>query len=287
MQVQISCTDPQSGQTRQPKLKIPVAIGRTFELMPANHGGRPMSRIVLKNAQVSDYHVLLEEQNGQLIAVDQGSRQGISINGASVPRGPLRRGDRLQVGPYEIQIIDISAKSAPSSGSRNAAPPGSRNAAPAMGGGAAAGLGGGVAAGLGGGVAAGLGGAAAAGLGGAAAMAAGNAMMGGTGGMGGGQVCTRMVGFLFKRPCNRTNPIGCRYCNGGNLGDDDDPYFRERSFYSGYGSYRRGCWGNRYYSNRDRYYYDPDRRDVDFTEADTDTLTNEADTDYEQDMGAS
>ena len=277
MQVQISCTDPQTGQTRQPKLTIPVAFGRTFALMPANHNGQPLSRVVLQNTQVSDYHVLLEEQNGQLIAVDQGSSQGISINGASVPRGSLRQGDRLQVGPYEIQILDISASSATPSGSGNTA---------AAIGGAAAGAGGGVA-GLGGAAAAGLGGAAAAGLGGAAAMAAGNAMMGGAGGMGNGQVCTRMVGFLFKRRCNRTNPMGCRYCDGGRRGDDDDPYFHERSFYPGYGSYRRGCWGSRYYNNRDRYYYDPDRRDVDFTEADADTLTNETDTDYEQDMGAS
>jgi len=250
LQIQLSWTEPATGERRQPQLATPVAIGRTFNLMPADLNGQRVSRIVLSEAQVSDYHALIEDQNGELVVVDRGSSHGLLVNGASVPRSILHNGDRLQIGPYEIQI-SLAAAGAFSPGQAAAV----------------------------------VGGAAAAGLGGAAAMAAGSAAMGADAGTE-SFACYRKIGFLFKRRCTRTSPVGCPDCDGGKLGDDDDPYFYERSFYTDYGSYRRG-WGSTYYRNRDRYSYNPDRRDVDFTEADAETVSSEADTDYEQDMGAS
>ena len=96
--------------------------------------------------------------------------------------------------------------------------------------------------------------------------------------------CDRMVGFLFKRRCGRTSQVGCPYCHGGQV--NEDPYFYERSYYSGYGSYQHGYWGSSYYANRDTYYYNSDRN-VDFTDADSASFERELDTDYERDMGAS
>lgn len=97
--------------------------------------------------------------------------------------------------------------------------------------------------------------------------------------------CDRMVGFLFKRRCGRTSQIGCPYCHGGHV--NEDPYFYERSYYSGYGSYQHGYWGSTYYANRDTYYYNTETRSVDFTDADSASFERELDTDYERDMGAS
>ncbi len=88
-----------------------------------------------------------------------------------------------------------------------------------------------------------------------------------------------MVGFLFKRRCGRTDTTGCPHCN--------PTYEEDYAYYSGYGEYRSGYWGDRYYYNRDRYDYDPETGNIDFTEADTASLEDENDTDFETNMGAS
>ncbi|QIR40732.1 FHA domain-containing protein [Tolypothrix sp. PCC 7910] len=90
--------------------------------------------------------------------------------------------------------------------------------------------------------------------------------------------CDRMVGFLFKRPCGRTDRTGCPYC--------EKSYEEDYAYYSEYGNYRSG-WGRDYYDNRDRYSYDPKTGDVDFTEADAVSLEAQRDTEFESDMGAS
>ncbi|BAY25051.1 Forkhead-associated protein [Calothrix sp. NIES-2100] len=90
--------------------------------------------------------------------------------------------------------------------------------------------------------------------------------------------CDRMVGFLFKRRCGRTDRTGCPYC--------EQTYENDYAYYSDYGHYRSG-WGSDYYDERDRYSYDPDTGNVDFTEADAVSLEDERDTDFESDMGAS
>jgi pSer/pThr/pTyr-binding forkhead associated (FHA) protein len=96
-------------------------------------------------------------------------------------------------------------------------------------------------------------------------------------------VCERMVGFLFKRRCGRTDPRGCSYCQDGRV--YEDPYATEYSYYQGYGRY--DDWGSDYYYRRDRYHYNRETGDVDFTEADSEAFENETDMDFEQDFGAS
>ncbi|OUL22810.1 peptide-binding protein [Nostoc sp. RF31YmG] len=90
--------------------------------------------------------------------------------------------------------------------------------------------------------------------------------------------CDRQVGFLFKRRCGRTDRTDCPYC--------DQTYEDDYAFYSDYGHYRSG-WGSDYYDDRDRYSYDPETGNVDFTDADSVSLENERDADFERNMGAS
>ncbi|BAY13917.1 FHA domain-containing protein [Calothrix sp. NIES-2098] len=90
--------------------------------------------------------------------------------------------------------------------------------------------------------------------------------------------CDRMIGFLFKRRCGRTDRIGCPDCN--------QTYEDDYAFYSDYGNYRSG-WGRDYYDERDRYSYDRETGNVDFTEADSVSLEDERDADFESNMGAS
>jgi FHA domain len=101
--------------------------------------------------------------------------------------------------------------------------------------------------------------------------------------------CDRMIGFLVKRRCGRTDRTGCPNCNGGQSSADPnyDPYFYERNYYPGFGFYRLGDWGHPYYSDRNSYSYNSETRSVDFTEADGTSLEQENEGDYEQDMGAS
>lgn len=93
------------------------------------------------------------------------------------------------------------------------------------------------------------------------------------------QECDRMVGFLFKRRCGRTDRTDCPHCH--------PAYQQDYAYYSGYGDYHSGSWGSSYYHNRDCYYYNPETDNVDFTEADAMSLENEYDGDFEQNMGAS
>lgn len=225
MQIQLSWVDPDTGDRQEIVLETPVALGREFAQMPDEIHGNRVSRIVLADSQVAEYHALLDVSNNELIAVDRNTSTGTLINGVRLPSSTIIEGDRLQIGPYEIQVnLNIRA-TAPSS-------------------------------------------------------------------LGETWTCDRMVGFLFPRRCGRTSRIGCEYCNSGSV---NDPYFYERSYYSGYGRYDRGNWGSDYYEERDRYSYNSETGDVDFastgsvdfTDADNISLETEADTDFEHDMGAS
>lgn len=97
--------------------------------------------------------------------------------------------------------------------------------------------------------------------------------------------CQRNLGFLIPKPCGRTDPTNCPHCHGNP--NQPDVYQSDRSYYSGYGNYSRGYWGDRYYSDREYYSYDPNTGNIDFTEADANSLEVEESTDYELDLGGS
>jgi hypothetical protein len=100
-----------------------------------------------------------------------------------------------------------------------------------------------------------------------------------------GGECDQMVGFLVRKRCGRRLRVGCPNCDAGH--PNNDPYYTDHAYYTGYGSYRSGYWGSNHYYYRDSYSYDPETGNVDFTEADGASLGQELDADFEQDMGAS
>lgn len=172
MQIQLNWTEPTTGKRQQPLLKTPITLGRKFALMPQILAGEKVSRIVLANDQVSDYHALIDFQDGKFLVFDQNSITGTRINGSQLPSSELRNGDRLQIGLYEIAISLTSVTSSTEDSGR----------------------------------------------------------------------CDRLVGFLFRRRCDRSSRIGCPYC-GGNV--DNAPYFyQDHSYYPGYGNYNSGYWGS-------------------------------------------
>ncbi|WP_341529023.1 FHA domain-containing protein [Nostoc sp. UHCC 0302] len=203
MQIQLNWIDPNTGESRKPLLETPVAIGREFQQMPQQSNGERVSRVVIQDDLVADYHALIEWQNQELIIIDQNTSTGIKINGEQLTTGNLKDGDRIQIGACEI-VVNFADTA---------------------------------------------------------------------------WECDRMVGFLFKRCCGRTDRTDCPYCN--------ESYEEDYAYYSGYGNYQSGYWGSDYYYERDRYSYDPNTGNVDFTEADATSFENENDADFESNMGAS
>jgi pSer/pThr/pTyr-binding forkhead associated (FHA) protein len=126
IEIQLTWQEPATGQRREPRLRTPIAFGREFARMPTKHNGHPVARMVLSHDQVSRFHALLEwEQNQQLVVTDQGSVNGIYVNGQRQTRAILNNGDILQIGPYAITVnfanpnIPISSSSPSPAASSN------------------------------------------------------------------------------------------------------------------------------------------------------------------------
>lgn len=110
LQIQLSWDDPATGERREPKLSVPIAFGREFARLPAEYGGQRVSRILLNSSEVSRYHALINLEQNQLVVIDQGSVNGVSVNGQRQTRSVLANGDTLQIGPYMITVtFGISA----------------------------------------------------------------------------------------------------------------------------------------------------------------------------------
>jgi pSer/pThr/pTyr-binding forkhead associated (FHA) protein len=106
LQIQLSWEDPATGERREPRLSPPIAFGREFAKMPPESGGQRVARMVLTSNEVSRYHALIDwEQNQQqLVVIDQGSANGIFVQGQKQTRCTLASGDTLQIGPYIITV---------------------------------------------------------------------------------------------------------------------------------------------------------------------------------------
>ena len=109
MKVQLTWIEVESEQKRSPTFETPVAIGRTFGLMPSHLEGNRVSRLVIDDADIWDYHALLLERDSQLVI--QPRRSQVKVNGELCSRDfcLLREGDRVQIGSYEIEITAIES----------------------------------------------------------------------------------------------------------------------------------------------------------------------------------
>ncbi|MEH2326255.1 MAG: FHA domain-containing protein [Nostoc sp.] len=103
-QIQLSWEEPATGERRQPRLSMPIAFGREFARLPAELRGVRVSRMLLNSNEVSRYHALIDWEQDHLIVIDQGSVNGIYVNGQPQTRSVLANGDTLQIGPYLITV---------------------------------------------------------------------------------------------------------------------------------------------------------------------------------------
>ncbi|MBV8821097.1 MAG: hypothetical protein JO022_22255 [Acidobacteriaceae bacterium] len=85
-----------------------------------------------------------------------------------------------------------------------------------------------------------------------------------------GWVCSQRVGYLFPHPCERSTPVGCPDCQGGQL---TDPYRYRHDRYE-------------YSKDYDDYAGDWSGVDIDFTDSDGERLVTPRET-YEDDFSAS
>jgi len=104
IQIRLSWEDPATGERREPTLNIPIALGRDFSQLPADIGGRRVSRMVLNSLEVSRFHALIDQEPNGLVVIDQNSRNGTFVNGQQQTRCAIANGDSLQIGPYHINI---------------------------------------------------------------------------------------------------------------------------------------------------------------------------------------
>jgi len=107
LRIQLSWDDPATGDRREPRLTLPIALGRDFNGMPTEIQAHPVSRMVLNSLEVSRFHALIDQDSGGLVVIDQNSRNGTFLNGTRVVvnnRASLANGDTLQIGPYQITV---------------------------------------------------------------------------------------------------------------------------------------------------------------------------------------
>ncbi len=81
--------------TRTPIDRDAFVIGRS---------GRD-AHLVLRDPGVSRQHAIVERHGSSYVIVDMASTNGVSVNGSRISRAILRRGDRIEIGPFEI-IVD-------------------------------------------------------------------------------------------------------------------------------------------------------------------------------------
>lgn len=70
-------------------------------------GRGPSADVRLPSRAVSELHAVLKVEIGEVSVIDEGSTNGTRVNGTAIPRGrkkPLRTGDVVQIGGYEVRV---------------------------------------------------------------------------------------------------------------------------------------------------------------------------------------
>lgn len=108
--LKLSWADPATGETNEQVCALPIALGREIAKMPTQYQGLTTTPLVLEGLQVSRFHGLIYEEQGQVIFVDQNSTRGSLLNGTRVSRTPLKTSDILQIGCYEIVVGLVASR---------------------------------------------------------------------------------------------------------------------------------------------------------------------------------
>lgn len=98
MLLQLIWEEPETREQQQPVLETPVALGRVLNAMPGVIDGISVSRLVLNDNQIADYHALIVESNGELIVVNQNNSAGTLVNGLWFSSSSLVDGDEISIG---------------------------------------------------------------------------------------------------------------------------------------------------------------------------------------------
>lgn len=85
--------------------RVPIQGTLTF-------GRSSDNNVVLRDFSVSRYHAKIEEEDGAVRVFDLDSTNGIRINEAVVPSGPLVAGDRLSIGSFVLLVEDADESAA-------------------------------------------------------------------------------------------------------------------------------------------------------------------------------
>ncbi len=97
-QVRLSWQDPVTSEESVRLESLPITFGRA-----------PENTITLNSEAVSRRHAALEAADGEVVIIDQGSKNGVYVNRARVPRVALKDGDAFQIGPFRFTIeFDLS-----------------------------------------------------------------------------------------------------------------------------------------------------------------------------------
>ncbi|MBW4512120.1 MAG: PrsW family intramembrane metalloprotease [Scytonematopsis contorta HA4267-MV1] len=103
-QINLSWEDPTTGERKEPQLTLPIAFGREFVKMPVEIEGHRVSRMLLKDKEVSRFHALINLEGNKLVVIDQGSPNGVFVNNERHQHRILSSGDILKIGPYTITV---------------------------------------------------------------------------------------------------------------------------------------------------------------------------------------
>jgi pSer/pThr/pTyr-binding forkhead associated (FHA) protein len=105
VQIRLTWEDPVTGERKEPLLTVPIALGREFARLPVELDGQRVCRVVLNSLDVSRYHALMTIEAGQLTITDQGSSNGVLVNGVKQPCSSIAPGDTIQLGNYQIALV--------------------------------------------------------------------------------------------------------------------------------------------------------------------------------------
>jgi pSer/pThr/pTyr-binding forkhead associated (FHA) protein len=83
-----------------------VSPDRSFRLEAGtvSIGRAPDNHLVIDDRRVSRHHADLSQTEGRWIVHDLGSTNGTAVNGRLVKQSPLRDGDRLSLGGFEVTL---------------------------------------------------------------------------------------------------------------------------------------------------------------------------------------
>lgn len=79
---------------------VPLAAGET------RFGRSSENEVVLPDYSVSRRHAILQREGEVLFIADQNSTNGVQVNGRQVPRSPVRAGDLIKIGIFEIRLVE-------------------------------------------------------------------------------------------------------------------------------------------------------------------------------------